>query len=94
MDQKSPKSPGDRVDEVMNTPGGLIGRGVVFIGVALAIYFWARAHSPHMGFGEMLTNLNGWVINEPVYSFILIVAAVIAIFGGVAIVRGLQAGRS
>jgi hypothetical protein len=68
--------------------------GIVEIVAALAIYLWARGHSPHMGFGEMLTKFDSYLIKEPVYSGILLIAAVIALLGVVSVVRGLQGGVS
>jgi len=64
--------------------------GVIELIVALAIFLWARNHSPHVTFFEALSRLNSYVIQEPFYSIILLLAAAIAILGVVQVVRGLQ----
>jgi hypothetical protein len=64
--------------------------GVVQLVIALAIYLWASNHSPHMGFFEALSKLDSYVIKEPVYSVILLTAAIIALLGVIQIIRGLQ----
>jgi hypothetical protein len=79
--------------ENVRNSGPRIVAGVVAIAIALAISFWAHAHSPHMGFGEMLMNLDSYIIKEPFYSVIMIIAAITGVFGILAIVRGLQAAR-
>ena len=55
--------------------------GIVKIVIAIVLYVFANAHSPHMSFGQMITNLNGWVFSEPVYYLILGLAAMLAIIG-------------
>ena len=62
-----------------------------FFGIILGlfIFLWARAHSPHMGFGEMLTKFNSYVIKEPQYSFILLFAAGLGIVGIVLLTLGI-----
>jgi hypothetical protein len=46
-----------------------------------------------MGFGEMLTKLNSYMIQPTVYNIILIICALLAINGVVMIVLGLQANQ-
>lgn len=75
-------------------PSGQTIGGVLAIVAAIGIYFWAHAHSPHMGFGEMLANYDGWVIREPFYSIAMIVAVLVAIIGGINIYRGLQPNQA
>lgn len=61
---------------------------------ALAIYLWARSHSPHMGFGEMITKLDSYIIKEPIYSLIVLVAASIGLIGIISIVLGLKGTKT
>ena len=58
--------------------------------VAVGLYFFASAHSPNMGFGEMLTHLDGWMLKKPIYYVILFSALILAILGFVNIVNGFQ----
>ena len=73
--------------------GNKIILGIAHIAVALMTYAWARNHSPHMGFFEAVQKLNGYVIKEPLYSGVLIVAAIIGVIGVITIVKGLMAAK-
>ncbi|MCI0490364.1 MAG: hypothetical protein L0229_27540 [Blastocatellia bacterium] len=48
---------------------GLFG---IFVGVALGV--WASSHSPNMGVWERLNNPNNYIINQPYYTIIMLVA--------------------
>jgi len=76
--------------ETARNSGSRIFGGVVAVVAALAISLWAHGHSPHMGFGEMLMNWDSYIIKEPFYSIIMILAATTGIVGAVAIVRGFR----
>jgi hypothetical protein len=67
--------------------------GVVKIVIAAILYFFANAHSPNMGFGEMLTHLNGWILSEPAYYSIMTLAALSAIVGAVNIFNGFKTSK-
>ena len=68
--------------------------GIVGIVLGLSIGFWARAHSPNMGFGEMITKLDSYMLKEPAY-YTLIIISVLFVLGGVAyIFKGLLPGIS
>jgi len=74
--------------------GGRIGLGVVQIAIALGIYLWASNHSPHMGFfATVTTAIDSYIIKEPTYSIILVIAAILGVLGIIAVVRGLQTAR-
>ena len=64
--------------------------GALMILAAVGLYLFANAHSPNMGFGEMLTHLDGWMLNKPVYYGVLILAAVLGVFGAINIVNSFQ----
>jgi hypothetical protein len=79
--------------ESTSSPNGSIATGIVQMIAALAIYLWAREHSPNMSFGEMLMKLDSFYIKQPWYALILLFCAFLALAGFVAIVRGLGAHR-
>lgn len=62
-------------------PGALRATAIVGIMLGLALGFWARAHSPHMGFGEMMTKMDSYMINEPAYYAFMGVAALLVLLG-------------
>lgn len=64
--------------------------GIVKIVVAIILGVFATAHSPHMSFGQMITNLNGWVFSEPVYYLILGLALILGVFGSVNILNSFK----
>ena len=70
--------------------GGKILKGVVFILLGLIIWLWVRGHSPHMDFGEMLSNMDNWMLKEPFYSVVIIFAALLVLTGAVELYRGLR----
>lgn len=80
--------------ESTRNSGGSIAGGLVAVVIALAIALWAHSHSPHMGFGEMLMNWDSYIIKEPFYSIIMMIAATSGIAGIVAVVRGVQVVRT
>lgn len=75
------------VKEVHRSPAplGKIVGGVVGVSLGLFTYLWASQHSPNLGFGEMLMKAaqdpNHYIIKEPVYSVILVVAAGLSLLG-------------
>ena len=73
-----------------NPDTGMIAGGVVLIILGLAIFFWAKEHSPHMGFGQMLMRLDSWVFKPSVYNAVLVVCALLGLLGIASLVRGLQ----
>ena len=50
--------------------------GIISTLAGLIIYLWLRGHSPHMGFGQMLMKYDTYIIKEPVYSIIVVLAAI------------------
>ena len=65
--------------------------GVVELVIGIGIFIWARAHSPNMGFGEMLTKADSFILKEPVYYAVLGIAALFAIGGIINVVKSLGA---
>lgn len=67
--------------------------GSAMVICGLALYLWARPHSPHMGLGEMLVALgmdpNAYYIREPLYSLIVVAAAALGLGGCVLLIRAL-----
>jgi len=66
--------------------------GGVRLGIAIIIYLWASAHSPHMGFVEMMSKPDTFVLKEPAYSGVFLVAALLAIQGAINIYKSFQSG--
>ena len=64
--------------------------GVVKIVIAIILCIFATAHSPHMGFGQMLQNFNGWVFSEPVYYLILGLSIILGILGVINILNSFK----
>lgn len=67
--------------------------GLILAVSGLALYLWMRAHSPHMGLGEMIGDLvtdpDAYYIREPIYSGLVLLSAVSGLVGFVLIARGL-----
>lgn len=78
---------------ILSETGKIIVGAIATI-AALAIYLWARSHSPHMGFGELITKLDSYIIKEHIYSLIVLVAASIGLFGVICIVLGLKGAKT
>ena len=55
--------------------------GLAFALAGLGLYLWVARHSPYMGFGEMLANLDGYIIKEPLFSAIVLIAAGMGLTG-------------
>jgi hypothetical protein len=71
---------------------GVIVIGVIWTLLGLFIYLWASRHSPYMDFGGMLMGgLDNYIIKEPAYSVIVLIAAVLGLLGIVQLVLGLAA---
>ena len=56
-----------------------MGLGLALAG--LALYLWVARHSPYMRFPEMLANLDGYIIKEPLFSGIVLIAAGLGLTG-------------
>lgn len=67
------------------SPLGKIVGGVVWTSLGLFTYLWASRHSPNIGFGEMLMKAaqdpNQYILKEPAYSVIMVVAAGLGLLG-------------
>jgi hypothetical protein len=71
------------------SPGGRIITGIVCALSGLSIYLWASSHSPHMDFGAMLMNgLDNYIIKEPAYSVIILIAAGLGLTGIALLIAG------
>jgi hypothetical protein len=65
-------------------------RGSILLFAALVIYLWARDHSPHMGFGQMLMRLDSYILNPPIYNSVLLICVLLSAAGIVNLVRGFR----
>jgi|GEM_PF-4335381 len=65
--------------------------GIVYTILGVGIYLWISQHSPHMNFTEMMTNSDTYLIKEPIYTIIILVAILFAVNGVVLIIRGIIA---
>lgn len=69
---------------------GSIGGGIVWALVGLFIYLWASRHSPYNPLGAMMAGgLENYVLKEPFYTVILLVAAGLGLLGISQLVLGL-----
>ncbi len=68
--------------------------GVICIALGIALALWARSHSPHMGFMEMMGKADSFVLKEPVYNVALIVAALLGLLGVIRLVQSFLPGKS
>lgn len=68
--------------------------GVVNIIIGLAIYLWASSHSPHMDFGEMLMKYDSYIIKEPIYTIIILIAAALGLGGLIILIKDLTASSN
>lgn len=57
--------------------------GVLGIALGVGLALWARAHSPNMGLGEMVTKLDSYILKEPTYYTAMIIAALLTLGGAV-----------
>ena len=55
--------------------------GFVCALLGLAVYLWARQHSPYLGFGEMVMMQDTYLIKEPLYSGIILLAGGMGLAG-------------
>lgn len=62
--------------------------GFCAIIAAFLIASWARAHSPHMGFGEMITKMDSYILKEPFYNLAMAVSVLGGLVGFVALILG------
>lgn len=60
--------------------------GAAAVSVSILIALWARAHSPNMGFDELMIKLDSYILKQPIYYVIMLVAALIAVGGAVSII--------
>ena len=67
------------------SPVRRITEGIFGIIMGLAVYLWARNHPPQM----FIMGPNDWCIPEPIYSIILLLAALFGIFGIVELAIGM-----
>lgn len=67
--------------------GKIIG-GAIYLIIGLSIYLWASSHSPNMSYGEMLTKMDTYILKQPAYNIIIILAAIFGIGGIVLIIQG------
>ena len=65
--------------------------GIVFTIGGLFLGLWARAHSPNMGFGEMVTKLDTFILKEPFYYAFIITAACLVLGGVILFIKGFGA---
>ena len=68
--------------------------GAIGVGFGLFIGLWARSHSPHMDFMEMMSKADSFVLKEPIYYVILIVAVLIGLAGVMRIIKSFIPGKS
>ena len=68
--------------------------GAIKILAALGVFLFARAHSPYMSFGQMLSNLNGWMLKPAAYYLILFIAAGLAVWGVLDILNSVKEEKS
>lgn len=68
--------------------------GAIGVVLGLCIGLWARSHSPHMDFMEMMSKADSFVLKEPVYYVILIIAVLIGLAGITRIVKSFIPGKS
>ena len=68
--------------------------GIFALVVGILLFMWARAHSPNMGFGEMITKMDSYIIKPPVYYSAIIIAVLFAIGGAINLVKSLQTDGS
>lgn len=70
---------------------GACGFGAVVGAIIVAL--WARSHSPHIGFMEMMAkvgeNPEHWVLKEPFYSALMALVAITGLAGLVGLVFGI-----
>ena len=64
--------------------------GVVMILAGIGLYFFGAEHNPNMGFGDMLTHLDGWMLSKPVYYVLMILAGLLVVVGAVGIFNGMR----
>jgi len=81
-------------DKSKKTGNGKLVRGIIYLVISLAIFLWAREHSPNMGLDEMLTKpMDTYILKPDIYNGILIACAAFGLLGAITVVRGLQEGQ-
>ncbi len=68
-------------------------RGIISLILGLAVFLWAREHSPRMGFGEMLTKMDSYILKPELYNVVLIICALLGLNGLYLLVTGFQANQ-
>ncbi len=67
--------------------------GVIRLVVGVGVYLWVSRHSPHANPWEMAATVawdpDAYYIKEPVYSAVLLAAALLGLWGAVLIAKGL-----
>jgi hypothetical protein len=78
------------VKSTTKSPSGKIIWGIAWALVGLFIYLWASRHSPYNPLGAMMAGgLENYVLKEPFYTVILLVAAGLGLLGISQLVLGL-----
>ena len=74
------------------SPSTKIVAGIVWALVGLFVYLWASRHSPYNPLGAMMTGgLENYILKEPFYTVILLVAAGLGLLGISQLVLGVIA---
>ena len=87
------KAVSDCLAQSRNSPKGsapLSASGVVSIVLGLALGIWAHSHSPNMGFGEMITKMDSYILKPPVYYAAMVTAAMLIICGAAAVFKSIS----
>jgi uncharacterized membrane protein HdeD (DUF308 family) len=64
--------------------------GIFVLAGGILLFIWARAHSPNMGFGQMLTKANSFILKEPFYYTVLFIAGLMVLGGVINLVKSLR----
>lgn len=65
--------------------------GIFGLAVGILLFVWARSHSPNMGFGEMMTKMDSYILKPEVYYGAITIAVLFALGGAINLVKSLQA---
>jgi len=67
--------------------------GVVCSAIGIALYLWAKEHSPYANFATKLSRLDGYVLKEQAYLMVIAIAALFGLGGAAEVAFALvQAG--
>lgn len=85
-----PKPPTPPILLTPPSPSNKIVGGIIGVLVGLFIYLWASRHSPYNPLGAMMAGgLENYILKEPFYTVILLVAAGLGLLGISLLVLGL-----